>query len=77
MRDHPIQCPDDLEDRQAFFYPDIDPSCPVRDFDHFTDLERGEYDCIHGHKAENGKSSKYYQGYGQQYAREQQVGAIR
>ena len=43
----------------------------------FSDFERGEYDCVHGHKAEDGESDKYYQGYGQQYAHEQQVGAIR
>ena len=43
----------------------------------FSDFERGEYDCIHGYGADYGESDEYYQGYGQQYAHEQQVGAIR
>ncbi|MAD28984.1 MAG: hypothetical protein CMP00_04870 [Woeseiaceae bacterium] len=41
----------------------------------FSDYERGEYDCVHGHEAEDGESDKYYQGYAQQYAVEQNQGA--
>jgi hypothetical protein len=41
----------------------------------FSDYERGEYDCVHGHDAEDGESDKYYQGYAQQYAVEQNQGA--
>lgn len=46
-------------------------------FDRMTDGERGEYDCIHGHEALEGQSDKYYERYGEQYAREQMAGAIR
>lgn len=41
----------------------------------FSDYERGEYDCVHGYDAEDGESDKYYQGYAQQYAVEQNQGA--
>jgi hypothetical protein len=41
----------------------------------FSDYERGEYDCVHGYDAGDGESDKYYQGYAQQYAVEQNQGA--
>ena len=68
MRDHPIQCPDDLEDREALFYPDIDSSCPVRDFDHFSDKERAEYDFVHGHNPNEKETVEYENHYGKLYA---------
>ena len=45
--------------------------------DQMTDFERGEYDCIHGHDAVDGASDEYNRGYGEQYAFEQQAGALR
>jgi len=45
--------------------------------DQMTDFERGEYDCVHGHDAVDGASDEYNRGYGEQYAFEQQAGALR
>ena len=42
----------------------------VSQFDCMTDYERGEYDCVHGHRARDGETASYYNGYGDQYAKE-------
>ncbi|MCS5594195.1 MAG: hypothetical protein NZ730_06590 [Porticoccaceae bacterium] len=42
----------------------------VTQFDNMTDYVRGEYDCVHGHKARDGETASYYNGYGDRYAQD-------
>ena len=43
----------------------------MTDLNKMCAYERGEYDCIMGHKVRDDESPEYYSGYGDAYAKEQ------